>query len=219
MCTREQMAAAMGLAVNVGAQQPTKSNAQRQQEIEHSKFLGGDMEHTHLVKGLDFQLLNKVRNEMRDKSKVERESDAEGKVGQVTKDEGNNKKKQKQEDVVEFKTHAGKLIHDTLFGKGPTKSRAIEQFRPGRMAFEFDLDLEFPQELPTTITRSRADCPKFENSKHTRMPGTLVDRIERIMHFMRQCALGNKPAKRMKKKDKGRDEDEIADMLRKDCAR
>jgi Sec-independent protein translocase protein TatA len=29
--------------------------------IENSKFLGGDIEHTHLVKGLDFALLQKVR--------------------------------------------------------------------------------------------------------------------------------------------------------------
>lgn len=29
--------------------------------IEESKFLGGDVEHTHLVKGLDFALLQKVR--------------------------------------------------------------------------------------------------------------------------------------------------------------
>ena len=28
--------------------------------IEASKYLGGDMEHPHLVKGLDFALLNKV---------------------------------------------------------------------------------------------------------------------------------------------------------------
>ena len=33
---------------------------QRKQTIAESKFLGGDMEHTHLVKGLDFALLQKV---------------------------------------------------------------------------------------------------------------------------------------------------------------
>lgn len=33
----------------------------RRQVIQESKFLGGDMEHTHLVKGLDFALLQKVR--------------------------------------------------------------------------------------------------------------------------------------------------------------
>ena len=32
--------------------------------VEESKYLGGDMEHTHLVKGLDFALLAKVRSEM-----------------------------------------------------------------------------------------------------------------------------------------------------------
>ena len=28
--------------------------------IQESKYLGGDMEHTHLVKGLDYALLEKV---------------------------------------------------------------------------------------------------------------------------------------------------------------
>jgi len=31
---------------------------------EKSKYLGGDTEYTHLVKGLDFVLLEKVRKEM-----------------------------------------------------------------------------------------------------------------------------------------------------------
>lgn len=34
----------------------------RRQLIQESKFLGGDMEHTHLVKGLDFALLQKVKH-------------------------------------------------------------------------------------------------------------------------------------------------------------
>lgn len=36
----------------------------RKQMIQESKFLGGDMEHTHLVKGLDYALLQKVRSEI-----------------------------------------------------------------------------------------------------------------------------------------------------------
>lgn len=39
----------------------------RKQAILESKYLGGDLEHTHLVKGLDYSLLNKVRSEI-DKS-------------------------------------------------------------------------------------------------------------------------------------------------------
>ena len=38
-----------------------ESNDARKLEIEQSKFLGGDMEHTHLVKGLDYALLQKIR--------------------------------------------------------------------------------------------------------------------------------------------------------------
>jgi IK cytokine len=36
----------------------------RKQLIQESKFLGGDMEHTHLVKGLDYALLQKVKSEI-----------------------------------------------------------------------------------------------------------------------------------------------------------
>jgi hypothetical protein len=35
----------------------------RRQIIEESKYLGGDLEHTHLVKGLDYALLQKVKAE------------------------------------------------------------------------------------------------------------------------------------------------------------
>lgn len=37
----------------------------RRQLIQESKFLGGDMEHTHLVKGLDFALLQKASQQTR----------------------------------------------------------------------------------------------------------------------------------------------------------
>jgi hypothetical protein len=35
----------------------------RRQIIEESKYLGGDLEHTHLVKGLDYALLQKIKAE------------------------------------------------------------------------------------------------------------------------------------------------------------
>ncbi|SBT46925.1 RED-like protein, putative [Plasmodium ovale wallikeri] len=41
--------------------------------IDESKFMGGDVEHTHLVKGLDFLLLNKVRNKLINKISSEKE--------------------------------------------------------------------------------------------------------------------------------------------------
>ncbi len=39
----------------------------RMKIIEESKYLGGDLEHTHLVKGLDYALLQKVKAEIEKK--------------------------------------------------------------------------------------------------------------------------------------------------------
>ena len=39
--------------------------------IEQSKYLGGDLKHTHLVKGLDYALLQKIRAEQARKEEEE----------------------------------------------------------------------------------------------------------------------------------------------------
>ena len=59
----------------------------RRQMIQESKFLGGDMEHTHLVKGLDFALLQKVRSEIMNREKVEKD---------IGKEEDTDKEKEKE---------------------------------------------------------------------------------------------------------------------------
>ena len=43
----------------------------KQQLIEQSKYLGGDLKHTHLVKGLDYALLQKIRAEQARKEEEE----------------------------------------------------------------------------------------------------------------------------------------------------
>lgn len=40
-----------------------KLNQMASMDAETSKYLGGDVEHTHLVKGLDYALLVKIREE------------------------------------------------------------------------------------------------------------------------------------------------------------
>ena len=56
---------------------PGAQDELRQLSIEESKYLGGDMEHTHLVKGLDFALLRKVRAEMKEKEKDDAHAERE----------------------------------------------------------------------------------------------------------------------------------------------
>ena len=48
-------------AVAPNARENHDAAERRRQMIQESKYLGGDMEHTHLVKGLDFALLQKVK--------------------------------------------------------------------------------------------------------------------------------------------------------------
>lgn len=49
----------------------------RKQIIQESKYLGGDMEHTHLVKGLDYALLDKVRAEIINKEQADLDEELE----------------------------------------------------------------------------------------------------------------------------------------------
>lgn len=60
----------------------------RRQMIQESKFLGGDMEHTHLVKGLDYALLQKVRSEIQMKE-LEQEEEMEKLVAKPKKEKKN----------------------------------------------------------------------------------------------------------------------------------
>jgi hypothetical protein len=48
------------VVLNVFCNHSDSAAERRRLAIQESKFLGGDMEHTHLVKGLDFALLQKV---------------------------------------------------------------------------------------------------------------------------------------------------------------
>lgn len=72
-------------------------------------------------------------------------------------------------------------------------------FLPGRMAFVFDLEDEFPQELPTTLLRSKEDCPKEVNALAGKIDGIILGQITKVMSFLRQ---GSKPQKKMKRKEK-----------------
>jgi IK cytokine len=126
----------------------------RKQLIQESKYLGGDMEHTHLVKGLDYALLEKVRAEITSKEMVDVE--VEEAIKQKEKDE-------EPEEQVEFRTKMARNIFRTIFKtKAPERN---ELFLPRRMAYVVDLEDDFGEsDIPTTLIRSKADCPSLEVS-------------------------------------------------------
>ncbi|KAK0064771.1 protein Red-like isoform X1 [Biomphalaria pfeifferi] len=164
----------------------------RKQVIQASKYLGGDMEHTHLVKGLDFALLEKVRAEIQTKEKEE-EDLMEAVVSQPKEEETGEEK-------IVFKTKLGRNIYRTLFKtKLPYRN---ELFLPRRMAYVIDLEDDFAEsDVPATLIRSKADCPTLAATTTLTTNDIVINKLTQILSYLRQ---GKREAKKLKKKEKGK---------------
>lgn len=183
----------------------------RRQMIQESKFLGGDMEHTHLVKGLDYALLQKVRSEIQHKE-LEQEQELE-RLASESEEKKKEKEKtnilKKEEEELKFKTKLGRSVYHTV---NLLKSRHIEKsdmFVPGRMAYVIDLDDEAETDIPTTLIRSVADVPSFELTSSLTTNDIVINKLTQILSYLRQ---GNRKKNKNKRnlvdtKDYERDEE------------
>ncbi|KAL5223582.1 hypothetical protein ABZP36_010221 [Zizania latifolia] len=155
--------------------------------IEKSKYLGGDLEHTHLVKGLDYALLHKVRSE------IDKKPDAED--GKDTQS-----RPTKEDQAVSFRTATAKSVYQWII-KPQSIIKANEMFLPGRMSFIYNMEDGLASDIPTTLHRSKADCPVPEEMVTVSVDGSVLDRIAKIMSYLRLGSSG----KVLKKKKKERD--------------
>ncbi|CAH0545995.1 unnamed protein product [Brassicogethes aeneus] len=177
----------------------------RRQMIQESKFLGGDMEHTHLVKGLDYALLQKVRSEIQHKEH-EQEQEME-KLATKSIEEKEKEKKEvqkKDEEELKFKTKIGKSIFHTICS---LKSRHIERselFVPGRMAYVIDLDEDAESDIPTTLIRSVNDVPSFELTTTLTTNDIVINKLTQILSYLRQ---GNRKSHKKNKRSLDKDID------------
>lgn len=145
---------------------------------EQSKYLGGDKEHTHLVKGLDFSLLERVRREMDGKKETEEmEEDAEDELDQVLTSSGDGDQTtqsmamdtsigmgdEAKGDEIEIASPIARRVYEKAVVEAskqtPLKN---ELFFAGRMAFVFELaddrgNYSAPFGIPTSVIRSKAD--------------------------------------------------------------
>ncbi|OBZ88394.1 Protein Red [Choanephora cucurbitarum] len=151
------------------------------QAYEQSKLLGGDIERTHLVKGLDYALLNKVRSQMEGKD-IEPEEEQDDQP----QEQDNQEDDVSMDDVDQAldRFERGEAIATeqetaTLEEKKPTfhslmakhiyeqieqqdQLHKAELFEPGRMTFVFELADEVGHysdafAIPTAAIRSKAD--------------------------------------------------------------
>lgn len=176
----------------------------RRQQIQESKFLGGDMEHTHLVKGLDYALLQKVRSEIVTKEQ-EQEIEME-KMAEQAEEKAEEEKQQKLEEP-EYKTAMGKNIFNTLQFYRSRHIQRNELFAPGRMAYIIELEDENAEtDIPTTLIRSKADVPVVQGEIQTLTTNDIViNKLAQILSYLRQGGRGKKNKKRDKDKPLLRD--------------
>lgn len=171
----------------------------RRQLIQESKYLGGDMEHTHLVKGLDYALLQKVRSEIQVRE-TEQEAEMERLVTlPVEPVKEKEKKEVPVEEEMQFKTTMGKEIFNLVMEQKNKKVVRNELFAPGRMAYVVPLDEEAggDADIPTTLTRSKADVPAAEERSAGLGDRVLLDKLQQIFSYL------SHPKRRAKKnKDK-----------------
>ncbi|CAL9065602.1 suppressor of mec-8 and unc-52 protein homolog 2-like isoform X1 [Musa acuminata AAA Group] len=155
--------------------------------IENSKYLGGDLEHTHLVKGLDYALLHKVRSE------IDKKTD-----GEDGKDEQSRTSKEDQ--PLTFRTATAKSVYQWIV-KPQSNIKANEMFLPGRMAFIFNMEDGLSHDIPTTLHRSKADCPVPEEMVTVSVDGSVLERIAKIMTYLRLGSSGKVLKKKKKEKE------------------
>uniref|UniRef100_A0A6G1SLG7 Protein Red n=1 Tax=Aceria tosichella TaxID=561515 RepID=A0A6G1SLG7_9ACAR len=158
----------------VDGEQSIDEAERRRQQIDESKYLGGDVEHTHLVKGLDFALLEKIKASEKVESEKHRRNDHDFSrdrlLGASDSDDEeftreallatsattSNKRqidlgKLKTSEIVPCRTAMARRILNVLDEKWPDKS---ELFLPGRMSYVVPIDAESEASV-TTVLRSR----------------------------------------------------------------
>jgi len=171
-----------------------KSTGERKQQlIEQSKYLGGDLKHTHLVKGLDYALLQKIRAEQARKEEEEMKMQEELLDNKAKTD----RKLEAKEDLMQLRHPMAKNLNRILFEQEVPKN--IDNFLEGRMAYVFELEDEYAEsDIPTTLMRSKADCPDAQDNLSKSQNDIVLNKLTQILSYIRT---GNKKKKGSKKMD------------------
>lgn len=181
----------------------------RRQLIQESKYLGGDMEHTHLVKGLDYALLQKVRSEIQTREQ-EQEAEMERLVTAPV-EPVKEKKEVPVEEEMQFETTMAKNIYNMIQEQKNKKIIRNEMFGPGRMAYVVELDEEAgaDSDIPTTLTRSKHDVPDAAAPAASAAGDLVLDKLAQIFSYLRHGRHRKLKKTKDKASEKGRADDSI----------
>ncbi|KAI8920071.1 RED-like protein N-terminal region-domain-containing protein [Powellomyces hirtus] len=169
---------------------------------EQSKYLGGDAKHTHMVKGLDYALLEKMQIDLKQQDELE-EKQARDYVEQI---HGNGQ--------TSFNSTFAANIFDVAVRKAKVQPPLRnEMFISGRMAFSWELgevddmgDYVPTSDVPTTMIRSKADLKDYEKHFTVTSNDLVMEKVISIMSSTRTGARGGSTTgtekRRIKRKDK-----------------
>ncbi|GFT64570.1 protein Red [Nephila pilipes] len=143
--------------------------------IQESKFLGGGMEHTHLVKALNYVLLQKERNENNYKEKEGKEY--ESLLLKLLKH------KDKKEEEIQFKTKLGRHIYRQVFENYFLEKSKL--FLPNVILYTIDLEDEYADnDIPITLLRNKADCPSFESQTTLTTNDIVMKKLTEVLSYL-----------------------------------
>lgn len=170
-------------------------------DAEQTKFLGGDLEHTHLVKGLDFALLSQLK---REKEKLQHATAAHKQQQQVQSTSGSLSSTATASDKLTFKSRVGRLVYfhavQSSAVSSALASRATEQFLPGRMFYTFRLTGDDDvASVPVIVQRSKEDCPEPDDVVSGMVSELVISKVGDALHRTRH---GGDGSKKLRKKTK-----------------
>ncbi|KAK1943732.1 Suppressor of mec-8 and unc-52 2 [Phytophthora citrophthora] len=139
---------------------------------EQSKFLGGDMEHTHLVKGLDYALLAQLKREKETLLAQKQKQIHTTATVEAVKPTDNK---------LTFKTRMGRLVYFHACQSTAEASVKSELFLPGRMDYTFNLSAAEIESIPVSVQRSKEDCPEPDEVVSGILEESLIDRVAEIV--------------------------------------
>ena len=185
-------------------------------DAEKTKYLGGDVKHTHLVKGLDYALLQKVKAEMdAKKEEEEREREEEAAGGGGARGGGGaaaeaRARQRKTMEAVSTRTLLAKSLKTFWAQQYSDEIKPVDMFKTSALEYTLgsvdDLEGETAAPLPTLISRSKVEVEMEQESPLMlyRVPAGLMGRLTKAFVTYRQVAAGLK--KKVKKRHRAEEE-------------
>ena len=176
----------------------------RRRAIEESKYLGGDVERTHLVKGLDFALLRKVQSELEDGEAMKRLEAERARIAE------------RDDDEPKFSSSRARAVYEYVTKSANKGKMQAREFASGGVSYSFNLAASSRNDVPTTTRRATDDdgaagiraLRAYVDPKHD---ASLLTRLGKLMHYL---TLGSEKAIKKFRREERRAAQEAKDAER-----